>query len=96
MTIKQQLESKFVQLEQSTVSDSFGGDPLGGRAPDFNFKPIADWLGSEAENCDERLKAALLRLKQESNDKVYKYLLHCLVRFSFCIELTNLSITSTK
>ena len=38
----------------------------------------------------------LAKLEEKMTDRCYKYTLECLGRFSFCIELTNLAITSTK
>lgn len=96
MPIKQELKEKFETLETNTVSDSFGGTPIDGRAPVFAFKPIMQWLEGEIEHLEEPLCSDINDLKNTMTDTYFKYTLECLGRFSFCVELTNLSITSTK
>ena len=97
MTIFNELKNKFEQLEYDTVSDSFGGNRLpGNRAPAFSFAPIMKWLGISLSQNDGCIFEDFNRMKQTMNPQVLKYTLECLGRFSFCIELTNLGITSTK
>lgn len=96
MNLKQQLRENFEQLERNTVSDSFGGEPIDGKAPVFAFKPIMVWVGSEINNWEAPLSQDLNFLKRNMSKRAFKYTLECLGRFAFCIELTNLNITSTK
>lgn len=96
MNLKQRLWEKFEQLESDTVSDSFGGVAVEGKAPVFAFKPIMVWLGSEIDNWGNPLSQNLNLLKENMSSQGFKYTLECLGRFAFCIELTNLNITSTK
>ncbi len=96
MPIKQELKNRFETLESTTVSSSFGGIAIAGRAPTFTFKPIIEWYGNEIDNLEEPLSSNLKELKRIMTEQEFKYTLECLGRFSFCIELTNLSITSTK
>jgi len=96
MPIKQELQEKFKQLELDTVSDSFGGRATPGRALTFAFKPIMEWLGEQINNLTPPLSTNLNALKNNMSDRCFKYTLNCLGRFAFCIELTNLNITSTK
>jgi len=96
MPVKQELKEKFERLESETVSDSFGAAAINGRAPVFAFKPIMMWFDTEIDNLEEPLFSDLIQLKNSMTTRGYKYTLECLGRFAFCIELTNLSITSTK
>lgn len=101
MNIKQQLEQKFRDLESSTVSDSFGGPGLEGakKAPSFTFSPIMLWFAEqieEIEEIDAELAVDLKIIKDKMSNESFKYTLECLGRFSFCIELTNLKVSSTK
>lgn len=96
MNTKNQLKEAFEKLEEETVGDSFGGEPVDGKAPVFKFKPIMDWLRDNIEQCDDGIKDGLSALSETLEEKEFSYLLSCLGRFCFCIELTNLKITSTK
>lgn len=96
MNIKQAIKQQFEVLEAETVSNSFGGVKVEGKAPTFAFKPIMHSLGSNKEHCELQLRNMLSELEEKMSDRCFKYTLECLGRFSFCIELTNLAITSTK
>ena len=98
MTHKERLRTALEELEHATVSDSFGGNPLEGKAPRFSFRTkieafVNNILGDEHPN---QLAQNLAQLQRTMDAGVFKYTVSCLGRFSFCIELTNLSITSTK
>jgi hypothetical protein len=90
------LQNKFEMLETDTVSGSFGGPSLGGRAPNFDFAPIVQWSIENLEEFPPYVVNNLEKLRGSLNEKSFKYVISSLFRFSFCIELTNLSITSTK
>ncbi|MEZ8288905.1 hypothetical protein [Vibrio sp. 10N.237.312.B06] len=96
MYIKDELQQKFEELERRTVSDSFGGEAIEGRAPVFAFKPIMHWAAYNHGRFEEPLSRNLDAIKNSMSAKCFKYTMECLGRFAFCIELTNLSITSTK
>ena len=46
MNIKQAVKQQFEDLEANTVSNSFGGQKVDGKAPTFAFKPIMHNLGT--------------------------------------------------
>jgi hypothetical protein len=96
MSIKDDLENEFTELEHETVSDAFGGQSTGDRAPNFSFGSLMAQLGDNIEQCEEPLKSGLESLKSKMSVDEFRYLMACLGRFAFCIELTNLKITSTK
>jgi len=96
MPVRQELKDRFERLELVTVSDSFGGKSVIGKAPVFAFKPIIVWFGGQSDRLPGPLSADLDLLKRTMDGPSFKYTLECLGRFAFCIELTNLGITSTK
>ena len=100
MHLVEDLKIKFENLEKNTVSDSFGAKKIPGKAPVFDFKPIIEWLMNNISLLSEEhaeFKKNFLHLKKTVNDDPsFKYIINSLGRFSFCIELTNLGITSTK
>lgn len=96
MPVQQELQQRFETLELNTVSDSFGGISIEGRAPVFAFKPIMHWLVEQANELAAPISDDLNALKDNMSRRCFKYTMECLGRFAFCIELTNLSITSTK
>ncbi|MCK4945068.1 MAG: hypothetical protein KAI88_02670 [Nitrosomonadaceae bacterium] len=96
MTFSQDIQEKFEELEVSSVSDSFGGNKLDGRAPDFKFTPIIHWMCDEKARFDGSVCENIQTLKMQLGEQAFKYTMEALGRFSFCIELTNLKITSTK
>lgn len=91
------LEAALDAEEVRTVSDSFGGAKIPGRAPPFMVSTVATAAkeafalhpGHVASQAYEALQRALPA-------NVVEYLLQAAIRFAFLIELTNLSITSTK
>ena len=90
------LKHSFEALEKSTVSDSFGGPALPGRAPDFRFVPILDALLPNIDHLDAAIRASVIKIGLRVDPKVLLSIVRAAGRFSFCIELTNLTITSTK
>ena len=84
MTMNMDIQQKFEQLESDTVSDSFGAESLGGRAPVFVFKPIMKWIETNTSNLDEPLYSDLNTLKNSINGQGFKYTMECLGRFSLC------------
>ena len=96
MTIYNDLLDRLTRLEETTVSNSFGGVSLGNRAPVFAFIPIMVWFSDAVVTENDQLATKIASLKGLMSEKGFAYIMSCLGRFSFCIELTNLSITSTK
>lgn len=90
------LRSQFDELEVATVSDSFGGPSVGGRAPDFNFSPILSEITSNPDAFGATIGTALQKISDQGFAASIDYIVKSAGRFAFCIELTNLKITSTK
>ena len=96
MPFAQEFKNLFEIKERESVSDSFGGQSLGGRAPDFRFGDIAEWVITQDGEGAEQIHQDILVLKHLMTPAEIKYTIESLIRFSFLIELTNLNITSTK
>lgn len=107
MTLETDLYDLLTDHEKATVSDSFGGPKLGsGKAPNFSVSTIAKELICIAKNYPQHgLSMKIDLLSEVFRDKLgglVKYsppflnLIQRVIRFSFLIELTNLSISSTK
>lgn len=90
------LRISFEQLEYQTVGSSFGGPATATKAPVFNFSPIVDWSIANLQGFPAHVQEDLMRIGSFLTVQEFKYLFGALYRFSFCIELTNLKITSTK
>ena len=97
MTFQDSLRKILDDEERRTVSDSFGGPALRGKAPSFEVKRVVGWLLEHIEdfsvNSTVRKVSELSRFLRPNE---LKYVLGAAVRFAFLIELTNLSISSTK
>lgn len=89
--LQDELKRKLEEEELRTVSDSFGGTSLGGKAPSYSISSIADWLITRASELEE-----IVPLLEKFDNQEFRYVIQCLIRFSFLIELTNLKISSTK
>ncbi|WP_291317146.1 hypothetical protein [Desulfuromonas sp.] len=96
MPFSDELRAQLEESERVSVSDSFGGPALGGRAPDFRFADIVDWIIAQDNNGAEQVHGYINRLGLRLNRAELKYVVSSLFRFSFLIELTNLGINSTK
>jgi hypothetical protein len=96
MLNKDQIRQAFEQLELKTVSDSFGGPAVSGRAPDFNFFPIMEKLTVDYRSLDPETISSINVIKDKLENDALEYVIKAAGRFAYCIELTNLSITSTK
>lgn len=91
--LKQILESE----EKNTVSDAFGGDKSSGRTPSFSLPKIRDWIVSKKPyDRNTETEAILTRAYDLMPGSLFPFVLACALRFSFLIELTNLSLGSTK
>lgn len=95
MTFKTDLRNALEHEETRTVSDTFGGVKLPGKAPSYSVGSIADWISANRPPMGDPLRNALDTCKSQLGAE-FGHFLNCAVRFSFLIELTNLTITSTK
>jgi len=96
MSNKQQLKLEFERLEKNTVSDSFGAPSSGSKAPIFNFLPLIDVISESPQNYGDRVYNSIQTILKNGYKDHLNYILRSTVRFAFCIELTNLEISSTK
>ena len=97
MAIKPVLKKILEEEEKSSVSNSFGGTKCNGRTPSYNIAGITKLLSEECNNNqNDELALLWLALANKLSVKEFIYLMNSAIRFSFLIELTNLSITSTK
>jgi len=97
MTLKQQLQQLLETEELRTASDSFGGNKSAGKTLRFNIARITEALlnllpGYPSENVTLTCK----NLSTKCDQRQLIYLISSAVRFSFLIELTNLTISSTR
>ncbi len=85
------------QQEFTTVSDAFGGPSLGPRAPAFRITPVQQWLLSQSfEPNAGVLDAVLCSAKATLPPSLLPLVVKNCMRFAFLIELTNLTVKSTK
>ena len=97
MTVKAVLQDILEEEEKNSVSNSFGGVKCQGRTPSYNIAGIAKLMSEECVNSQNDEVALLYSaLEGKLTAKELIYLMSSAIRFSFLIELTNLSITSTK
>lgn len=97
MIIKNSFREVLEQEERNTVSDAFGGVKVGTRAPSFSVTRIQRWLLAqdfepEAGELDALLHTARRTLPADLLQLVVKNI----IRYAFLIELTNLTVGSTK
>lgn len=99
MAFKQDLKRLLENGETSTVSDSFGGTKIEGKAPSFKVSLITNFILDYINGAENHLVVfppEINTLNTALTQSEFSYLINCLVRFSYLIELTNLGITSTK
>ncbi len=97
MTFPENFQKIFDDEEKQTVSNSFGGDALSGKAPSFRVERAVDWLLENAGDYkNNNTIQKINQLEKYFVQKDLKYVLRAAVRFAFLIELTNFKITSTK
>lgn len=96
MTYLRTIKEKLETLEIETAGASFGGPPIEGRAPNFDFSPVVEWAIQNIGNLYSSKASNLLSVRDACTQAEFKYIVSSIFRFSFCIELTNLKITSTK
>jgi len=91
------LQKILEEEEKRTVSNAFGGPKTPGKTLSFSVTTIRDEVlkyFALAEDSD--LKRALLSLQALTTKAVFGIIVGNSIRFSFLIELTNLTIGSTK
>lgn len=91
-----EIKDRFEQLEINTVGSSFGGAEIDGRAPNFDFSNIVSWSIEHTNLLEGNNLRVIELVRNASTQTEFKYIVSCIFRFAFCIELTNLKITSTK
>ena len=97
MTFSENFQKIFNDEEKRTVSSSFGGAALSGKAPSFRVERAVDWLlGHAGDYKDNDTIQKINQLEKHFIKKELKYVLSAAVRFAFLVELTNLKISSTK
>ncbi|WOO48766.1 hypothetical protein R2S03_14990 [Hafnia alvei] len=97
MSLEYRLKVALENEERRTVGGSFGGSHSGGRALSFSVSSVRQFLLLNINNNDDELAILLNNFNQlliESS--IINNTLDSLIRFSFLIELTNLSVGSTK
>ena len=93
LALKAALETE----ELRTVSDAFGGIKCDGKTPSFNIDSVLTTL---AHSCafypTDPISVSIGLLRTQLSQKECDFVVGSLIRFCFLIELTNISITSTK
>ena len=82
--------------ERETVSSSFGAPKSQGRTKSFSVAKIRNCLLEQGLDNTTQLAKALTKAKNCLPSNLYSKILNNLIRFSFLIELTNLTVGSTK
>ena len=96
MAWQDNLRQKIEKEETETVGAAFGGEAVG-RTKSFSLPKIRDWiLAAEPFNGTSPIEQALRRTRSKFTKPVFAIVVAGLVRYSFLIELTNLSVGSTK
>ncbi|MBE0436540.1 MAG: hypothetical protein IBX56_12125, partial [Methylomicrobium sp.] len=96
MTIEDMLKEILEQEEIATVSNAFGGHKAQGKTKSYSVAKIRDWLLLQNLDQESNIAKALNRAHDLFSKKMYKQIVGNLIRFSFLIELTNLTVGSTK
>lgn len=97
MSFSEELRSLLELEETRTVCDAFGGTKSSGATPSYSVSKIRDWIIERLPITDDVPSASELnRLYELTSPKLRKVIIGCCIRFSFLIELTNLSLGSTK
>jgi hypothetical protein len=97
LTIEEALRRLLEAEEVSTVGDAFGGVKSAIKAQSFSVAKIRDELISSIDILgDSELKTALLEARAFLPPRLFKLSIGNLIRFAFLIELTNLTVGSTK
>jgi hypothetical protein len=96
MTLDNRLRQWLEEEEQATVSDAFGGTKTRDRKA-YSVSKIRNQLLSQTFSAETPgLEADLAHAKQSLPPQLFRLSIENLLRFSFLIELTNLTIGSTK
>lgn len=96
MGFVEDLKNLLEQEEVETVSNAFGGVKAPGRTQSYSVTKIRNWILEQDFLGDTLVEGVLRRGKQHLSPGLYKQAVGNLVRFSFLIELTNLTVGSTK
>lgn len=96
MTVREVLRNALEEEERSTVSNAFGGVKSKGKTKSYSVSKIRDLIITAALSNENELDRSLSSLKKSVDSKTFKLIVGNLIRFSFLIELTNLTVGSTK
>ena len=97
LLIEEVLRRLLEAEEAATVGDAFGGVKTGEKSQSFSVAKIRDELISSIDQLDDsKLGKTLLEARAILPQKLFKLSVGNLIRFAFLIELTNLTVGSTK
>jgi hypothetical protein len=96
LTLSNDLQALLEAEENNTVGNAFGGPSQPGASKSYSVAKIRDWLVEQQFNDGSPLAQALDNAKVTCTPALFKVVVSNLIRFSFLIELTNLTVGSTK
>ena len=96
MSFSEDLKKLLEQEEIETVSNAFGGPKAAGRTQSYSVAKIRDWILEQQYTEETSIERILKAAQEELHSGIFKKIIGNLVRFSFLIELTNLTVGSTK
>lgn len=96
MSLRDDFRSKIEQEEADTVSNAFGGSKAKGKTKSFSVAKLRDWLLAQNFNEQSDFANTLDRGAKLLPKDLFVLSVGNLIRFSFLIELTNLTVGSTK
>lgn len=95
MAFEDDLRERLEREEAETVGTAFGGTTETTHGS-YSVPTIRDWIGSTIVPASTPLTIAIHRARSSLTQPLFKRVIGCLVRYSFLIELTNLTVGSTK
>ncbi|WP_027156696.1 hypothetical protein [Methylobacter luteus] len=97
MSLSKNLKEILELEERNTVSNAFGGLKAEGKTKSYSVAKIKDWLFAQELNDTDRVGTSLKKIKEcLPTKRLHEKVVANLLRFSFLIELTNLTVGSTK
>src|SRR5687768_6503365 len=95
MAFADDLRERLEREEGETVGPAFGGTAKTTHGS-YSVPTIRDWIVSTTAPASTPLTIAIHRARSSLTRPLFKHVIGCLVRYSFLIELTNLTVGSTK
>ncbi len=96
MSLEELLKRSLEEEEVSTVSNAFGGAKASGNTKSYSVARIRDLLIYNAQDHNCEFAEIIKRCQAILPAKLFRSSIGNLIRFSFLIELTNLTVGSTK